>query len=658
MNTPIAKRKVTNIIFGKEENKNKGNNHFLMEPKLKKDYYYWLRDDTRQNKEILSYIEEENDYGDDFFVKNNLLKLKLINFFKRNLVENYETYKLPMGKEGFKSTYRFYKKFVKGKSQPIFMYSLNNISSPYLEINENTELLEPIFAPDLSIFGYGLDKIGNEKYHIILKTFPQLKEIDHEIPPLLYGYFIILFKKIYYVESNECNRMYRLIEYDINTKEKIIIYEEKKIDREIEIELCDDKILVKISSHNENEVRIINNGFFLVEKMKRGVNYNVKIIDDYLFLLKHCDRDNVKYKKIGEDWQEFDAGGDYMIEQIEVCGKALLMLCRKKGEQFLKYKKIGENPIILGKKCGGYFLEFIYGDNNKFIYSYQSFLTPRTFYQVDTNTMLEESVWSMKGIDTTKYKSIRRLVAVGNVEVPIDMVMRNDYKTGRCLMYGYGAYGMNSEIKYDEKIFGLLDEGFMYVVVNVRGSSYMGRKFYEDGKMKRKMNSFRDFIGVGEYLIREGYCEKGGLSIEGRSAGGLLVAASAVMRPDLFRNVIALVPFVDVLVTMSDGSIPLTGMEWKEWGNSNYLGYYNLMSKYSPVDNIREGVRYPNFYVTGGLNDGRVGYWEPLKLVANLRRVGGSKVVLRVNMGGHFTSRNRYKYLEEVAEKYVFLIKN
>jgi len=188
----------------------------------------------------------------------------------------------------------------------------------------------------------------------------------------------------------------------------------------------------------------------------------------------------------------------------------------------------------------------------------------------------------------------------------------------------------------------------------------MGQNHYLEGKMLKKMNTFRDFIMVSEYLIKEKYCSKDGLSIEGRSAGGLLVGTVSVLKPKLYKNVIAGVPFVDVLVTMRDSTIPLTTHEWLQWGNPNEKKYYEYLKKYSPIDNIKSGICYPNYYITAGLNDPRVAYWEPAKFIANLRYFSPkncqSVYLLKTNMeSGHFGSKDRYKFLSELAEKYSFL---
>jgi oligopeptidase B len=304
--------------------------------------------------------------------------------------------------------------------------------------------------------------------------------------------------------------------------------------------------------------------------------------------------------------------------------------------------------------------------SKKLIYSYQNFITPETWYELDLNNFTYTKIKqkTVKNFDASKYKVERVHIKAGSFNIPIDILSNINFEkdgTSKCLLYGYNSYGSNVDVRFDEKIFPLVDRGFIYVLSNVRGSSYLGNIYYEEGKMLKKMNTFNDFIAVSEYLLDKKYCAKDGLSIEGRSAGGLLVSAVSVLRPDLYKNVIAGVPFVDVLVTMSDGSIPLTVGEWMQWGNPNIRRYYNYILRYSPIDNLREGVCYPNYYITAGLNDPRVSYWEPAKFTAMLRycmkRDCDRLILLKTKMdSGHFSSRDRYKNLDEIAEKYSFLI--
>lgn len=249
------------------------------------------------------------------------------------------------------------------------------------------------------------------------------------------------------------------------------------------------------------------------------------------------------------------------------------------------------------------------------------------------------------------------------IGVPISIVYKKEFedrlKTCPLYVYGYGSYGYTVKPDFDYELLPLLDRGWIYAIVHVRGGSFLGTSWYEEGKLKNKMNTFTDFISSIEYLTGNGYGDRHQVTIEGRSAGGLLVGACTVLRPDLFKNVVAGVPFVDVLNTMSDPTIPLTVEEWTQWGNPAIEEYYDYMNKYCPYYNIKN-ANYPNMYITAGLHDPRVQYWEPLKWIAKIREHNlliKSTQIIKVEMiQGHFGGSSRYKHMNETAEKYAFLL--
>lgn len=248
--------------------------------------------------------------------------------------------------------------------------------------------------------------------------------------------------------------------------------------------------------------------------------------------------------------------------------------------------------------------------------------------------------------------------------VPMSIVYRKDMfnKDGsnKLYLYGYGSYGHTVNPTFMSTILPLLDRGFVYVIGHVRGGSFLGFKWYEDGKMEKKINTFYDFNACAEHLIREKYTFDKGITIEGRSAGGLLVGAAMTMRPDLQNTVVAGVPFVDVMNTMCDPTIPLTVPEWEQWGNPNQNKYYNLMIQYSPQDNITNN-HYPNILALAGLNDPRVAYWEPAKFIAKLRHHNNSQdnmMLLKTELEqGHFGGMDRQKHIKEKALTYAFVFK-
>jgi len=297
-------------------------------------------------------------------------------------------------------------------------------------------------------------------------------------------------------------------------------------------------------------------------------------------------------------------------------------------------------------------------------FNYTSLVTPRSVfdYDMDTKTReLKKQYEVLGGYDPSLYQSERIFAkASDGTMVPISLVYKKGMvKDGNnpLYLYGYGAYGISREPTFSSNRLSLLDRGFIYAIAHVRGGGEMGRYWYDEGKLLKKKNTFTDFIACAEHLIAENYSSSDKLVIYGGSAGGLLVGAVTNMRPDLFKAVIADVPFVDALNTMLDPSIPLTVIEYEEWGNPNEKEYYDYMKSYSPYDNV--GTKdYPHMLITAGLNDPRVQYWEPAKWTAKLRALKTDKniLLLKTKMGeGHMGASGRYDYLKDIAFEYAFI---
>ena len=297
-------------------------------------------------------------------------------------------------------------------------------------------------------------------------------------------------------------------------------------------------------------------------------------------------------------------------------------------------------------------------------YRYTSLVAPPTVFDYEmrdrTRTLLKQD--EVTGYDPTAYTTERIWAAVPDgVKVPISLVYPADLKqdsNNPCLLIGYGSYGMSYDPSFSSNHVSLLQRGFVVAYAHIRGGGEMGRQWKEDGKYLKKMNTFTDFIACAETLIDRNYTSPQRLVISGRSAGGLLMGAVTNLRPDLFAGVVAGVPFVDVVNTMLDAAIPLTVIEWEEWGNPAEPEYYHYMKSYSPYDNV-EAKDYPAILATAGLNDPRVQYWEPAKWVAKLRacKTDNNPLMLKTEMGaGHFSKSGRYDYLEEVALEYAFIL--
>jgi oligopeptidase B len=297
-------------------------------------------------------------------------------------------------------------------------------------------------------------------------------------------------------------------------------------------------------------------------------------------------------------------------------------------------------------------------------FTYTSPVTPPTVYDYDmkrhTRTLKKRT--EVPNYQPARYATERTWApASDGGRVPVSLLYRKPLvRDGSrpMLLYAYGSYGYSTDPVFSSNIFSLVDRGFVFAIAHIRGGQEMGRGWYDDGKMLRKKNTFTDFIAAAEHLVSRGYTSTDRLTIRGGSAGGLLMGAVTNMRPDLFRAVVADVPFVDVINTMLDASIPLTTQEWQQWGNPANAPEYAYMKSYSPYDNVA-AKNYPSILVTAGLNDPRVGYWEPAKWVAKLRatKTDGNTLLLKTNMGaGHGGSSGRYDYLKEMAFRYAFVL--
>lgn len=370
---------------------------------------------------------------------------------------------------------------------------------------------------------------------------------------------------------------------------------------------------------------------------------------------------------------------DVKIEHVEISKDFLISFERRDGLQQAVVYALPENlamPTSLENGSPIAFDEPAYElsagsqgdfDSPLLRFHYTSLTTPDTVidYNMRTAARATKKVQPvLGGFDSTKYKTERLWAsAPDGVKVPISLVYRTDLAkldgTDPLLLNGYGSYEICNDPDFRSTRLSLIDRGFVFAIAHVRGGGEMGRRWYETGKYLSKKNTFDDFIACAEHLIAKKYTSSSRLCIEGRSAGGLTMGASINQRPDLFEAAILGVPFVDCLTTMLDETIPLTVIEWEEWGNPNEKEYYDYMKSYSPVDNLK-ATRYPNILVTAGLHDPRVGYWEPAKYVAHLRnlKTDDNLLLLKCEMGaGHFSQSGRFDRLKEVAVDYAFLLK-
>jgi len=603
---------------------------------------------------------------------------------------------MPHGYDGWNSKYYYFTRTIEGKSYPIHCRIDKSLNKEEILLDENIlakgkssfDLSNFQINDDNEIMSYGIDETGDEKYKLKFIEISTNKEIDHNIPDIVYCDYFWHKNFIFYTKGNDTNRMYQIWKYNIETKENTKIYQNDDELVEISISRSNNHeyFFISAGSYNTSDIYYFTDSDPTIKQFTNkvdGLKYTVDYHEGKFLITTNKDNShNFKLMKADinktsiEYWCEFiEYDESIYITGIEELKNYVLLIYKKNGDNFIKIIPFVndqyefENSHILDitddiKNISLISLD-IY-DTEAIIYSHNSLNTPSTLYQYNLNkrdTILlrqKEVPFYNKDLYVTKRIFIK---SHDNTMVPISLVYKKElFKhdgTNPLYLYGYGSYGITVTPDFNSLILPLLDRGFIYVIAHVRGGSFLSYKWYEDGKMEKKMNTFLDFISCAEYLIENKYTNKNAITIEGRSAGGLLVGACLVMRPDLFKTVVAGVPFVDVMATMSDPSLPLTTPEWEQWGNPNQQIHFDNMIKYCPYSNIKNAI-YPNILALGGLHDPRVAYWEPAKFIAKIREFnsGNNLSLLKIEMDeGHFGGMDRYKYWKEIAYQYAFVFK-
>jgi oligopeptidase B len=484
---------------------------------------------------------------------------------------------------------------------------------------------------------------------------------------------------------DETRRPWRLHRHRLGTEPSgdAIVYEER--DGSVLLSLGKTRsrayILVDLSSHSASEVRYLPAGdpdapLRLIAPREPEVEYTVEHHGDRFFIVTNDGAPNFRLAEAPvatpgkAHWRTLIENDPAVkIDGVDAFRNHLVIYER---EDALRHIRVRDLRTGESHRVG--FPEAVYTfraaanpefDTATLRFVYMSLVTPNSVidYGLDTRRWELRKQQEVKGgYDPSLYHTERAFAeAPDGTRVPLSLVYRTPLVRDGArplLLYGYGSYGSSYDPTFSSNAISLLDRGFVIALAHIRGGEEMGRAWYEHGKRLHKRNTFTDFIASAEFLIREGYTSRERLAINGGSAGGLLMGAVVNLRPELFRAVVAEVPFVDVVTTMLDESIPLTVIEYEEWGNPNDPAYYEYMKSYSPYDNVRAQA-YPDMLVTAGLNDPRVAYWEPAKWVARLRtlRTADTRLLLKTNMGaGHSGASGRYDYLREVAFKYAFIL--
>ena len=652
------------------------------------DPFYWMRE--RENPEVLNYLRAENDYCDAELKQTEKLQDELFKEMKARIKEDDES--VPYTLRG----YEYQTKFKKGKEYPVFLRRKveDKDFSVFLDQNSLAEGHDYHSLGGLSIssnnklLAVAEDTVSRRIYTVRFKDLTTGEFLTDKLENTIGGVaWANDNKTVFYSRRDPVTlRPYVILRHVLGTSQS----EDEEIYRETDPQfVCgvgksksEQYITISSSSSVSDEYRFVPadkpfDDFVLFEKRERGHEYDIAHYKDAFYILSNKNAPNFKLMKTPVDqtaekhWEEvIPHREDVLLEDIDIFARFLVLTERKNGLIHLKIRSWdGKNQYEIPFNDPAYVAytginpDF---ESDKLRYGYTSLTTPPSVYLFDMNTREQELLKqnAPEGpFEASDYRSERIFAqAPDGTQVPVSLVYkvseRKPGKPGPLLLDGYGSYGISSDPTFSSVWLSLLDRGFIMAIAHIRGGEEMGRKWYEEGKMLHKMNTFTDFIACGEHLIKTGYTDKEQLFATGGSAGGLLMGAVINMRPDLWKGAVASVPFVDVLTTMLDESIPLTTGEYDEWGNPNDREYYDYIEKYSPYDNVAE-QDYPHLLVLTGLHDSQVQYWEPAKWIAKLRelRTNKNKLLLHTNLSaGHGGSSGRFRALKEAAKEYAFLL--
>ncbi len=658
--------------------------HVLMEHgHQRNDPYFWMN--QRDSKEVLDNLQEENSYCEAYFEPINGLVQGLVDEFEARINPNDVSAPFILQKQ----TYQIRQQ--EGKDYSVLIRWENDVEHVFLDENERAaghsfyELAEWSPSLDDQTLAISEDFVGRRKYEIRFRKNADgsfYEDLIHDTDGSIV--WANDHQTIFYIKKDpETLREFQVFRHKLGTKESedILVFQEDDERYYVSISktLDDAFILIACHSSTTSEISLVNANqaedktqVFLPRSA--GHIYEVSHHENGFYLLSN---DNAPNKKIlftatiPEDLnncQEIVAHDpQILLEDISVFKDFLLIEERQNGLRKLRIKTENEERYISFEE-ETYFLGLGVNDSydtTDIFYTYNSMTTPSRVYRFSVLTG-EQAIWFEKKLldpnfDSTDYQS-ERIWALANdgTHIPVSLVYKKgvDLKKAPCLLYGYGSYGYTLPDVFSATRVSLLNRGFIYAVAHIRGSKYMGEHWYEDGKFTKKINTFTDFINAAEYLSMKGYGDASKFYAQGGSAGGLLMGAVTNMAPYLWKGIVSQVPFVDVVTTMLDVSIPLTTGEWEEWGNPNEKEFYEYMLKYSPYDNLRS-MNYPAMLITTGYHDSQVQYWEPMKYVAKLRalRTNKNPLVFECNMdAGHGGGSGRSSERLEIAKVYAFIL--
>ena len=663
------------------------------------DDWYWLRDDERKDPDVLAYLRAENAWFAQYSARYKPLEDQLFEEIKGRIKQDDSSVPYRKG------AWWYYTRYVEGQEYPIHArrpggatYDPTTAEQILLDVNglasghDFYQVGAMDVSPSQKMLAYAEDTVGRRQYTLRVKNLETGETLADVVPNVSDCVFAADDRTLFYVENDPVTlRSHRVKKHVLGTDASadVLVYEEKDEAYYTSLHRTDSEqwLVISLSSTESDEERVLRaddpDGRFRVFAPRRQkFHYGI----DHLAVGSHAgqwvirtdwDAPNYRLMQVADSaigkrdaWQPLVPHDP----KVFVNGFALFAnyyVIDERSDGLRRLRVVpwsGAAPFHIDSDEPAYTAALganAEQDSDVLRYGYTSLTTPASVYEVDmrtgAKTLLKQQP-VLGGFEIDRYATERVwATAKDGTRVPVSLVYRKGFErngSAPLLQYGYGSYGASMDPAFRSSVLSLLDRGFVYAIAHIRGGEEMGRAWYENGKKLKKKNTFTDFIAVTEHLVREGYAAKDKVFIEGGSAGGLLVGAVANMRPELYRGVVAQVPFVDVVTTMLDESIPLTTNEFDEWGNPKRKSYYQYMLSYSPYDNVKAQA-YPAMFIATGLYDSQVQYFEPAKWVSKLRvtKTDANPLVFKTNMeAGHGGKSGRFQRLREIAEEYAFML--
>lgn len=654
------------------------------------DNYYWMND--RENPETISHLEAENAYYNSLTAHTKAFQDSLFQEMKSRIKEDDAS--VPYKQNG----YWYITRYETGKEYAIYSRKKESLDAPEEIMFNGNEMAEGhdyfsiggiAVSPDNSLAAFGVDTVSRRQYHLQVKNLNTGEIYSDKIENTTGGaVWADDNKTLFYAKKDPVTlRSDKIYRHKLGTPasaDELVFHEDDDTYSAFVYKSKSKKyIIIGSFSTLTSEFRTLkaddpNGDFKIFSPRERGVEYSLAHYGDDFYVLTNKDgATNFKLMKVGEDatssenWVDFiPHRKDVLLEDIDIFKEYYVLSERENGLNKIKIVRWdGSESYYLPFESETYTANVSRNpdfDTELLRYSYNSMTTPTSVIDFNMRTQEKEVKKEQEvlggNFDKSNYVEKRIWAAARDgVKVPMSIVYHRDTKLNEntpILQYAYGSYGITIDPYFSSVRLSLLDRGFAYALTHIRGGQYLGRPWYEDGKLLKKKNTFTDFVDCSKFLISEGYTSADHLYAAGGSAGGLLMGAVVNMAPELYNGVIASVPFVDVITTMLDDSIPLTTGEYDEWGNPNEKKYYDYMKSYSPYDQV-VSQDYPNMLVITGLHDSQVQYFEPAKWVAKLRemKTDRNQLLFDINMdAGHGGASGRFEALKEVAKEYAFLL--